>query len=831
MIDRTRQNIILGALLHDIGKFWQRSEKEVSYEKSQNLKHTTTNIIGDFCPKRDGVHYSHKHSAWTYQFLSDFENVLFKSGTKGEDIPIHLAANHHNPGTTLQEIIQIADWISSAMDRSKETEDEKDEVTKKYAFRKRRLRPVFESIFRDEYGGKRNKFYNINEMELSESVFPKVFESQNRDLYSEYDQLWQGFEEEFRKLPNGSFSVYLESLLSLLKKYTWCIPSSTGDNPDISIYDHLKTTAAISICLYDYFNETNPEWIKPDNKSNVGKVKNWYRENNESFARLICGDLSGIQKFIYQISEKKAAVSLKGRSFALQLLSNVSARYILNQLELPFTNLIYSSGGNFYIIAPNTKNTNEQLLIIQNKLNRSLLSEYDGTLYLGIGSVGITTNDLMNVLNERWIEVIESANRDKRKRFKKMFLEDYFFQPYGACADVEQCKACGKDVEKEDLKLIDENLIVCKSCNKFIKIGNRLKRIEWLVEYHGEEEIENVFRPLPDIPIGYLMADSPQDSEKIAKGDFVKINRISSTDFLPKKKSLRYPDRAYGFSFYGGNSMPVDDNGVSLTFNDLAGKSGYKRLGVLRMDVDNLGTILQRGLIYPTFTSEKQIEDKTNRYSISRLSTLSSMLDLFFCGYLNTIYEESFKNEAFTIYSGGDDLFLVGKWDQMVEFAKRIYGDFREFTCQNPKITLSGGIVLTREKYPIHRSAEMAGSAEEQAKSLPDKDGISFLGKAVKWSDFEQLNKMKDEIIDITKITNSNAIIDRLRRIYATYWEERQRLLELKIDEKAREEMIAFNKWRWRMVYSMTRLAKKESRAKYQLEELQKQLMGKLPSG
>jgi len=162
---------------------------------------------------------------------------------------------------------------------------------------------------------------------------------------------------------------------------------------------------------------------------------------------------------------------------------------------------------------------------------------------------------------------------------------------------------------------------------------------------------------------------------------------------------------------------------------------------------------------------------------------------------------------------------------------KKIYGDFREFTCKNPNITLSGGIALTREKYPIHRSAEMAGSAEEQAKSLPDKDSFSFLGKAVKWSDFNELNKMKDNIVDIREITNSSAVIDRLRRIYATYWEEKQRLLELEIDEKSREEMIAYNKWRWRMVYSMTRLAKKESKAKDHLKVLQNQLMDKLPSG
>ena len=48
-------------------------------------------------------------------------------------------------------------------------------------------------------------------------------------------------------------------------------------------------------------------------------------ETNQIFNRLfVGGDLSGIQRFLYNISSKKAAVSLKGRSFYLrQLMGNV----------------------------------------------------------------------------------------------------------------------------------------------------------------------------------------------------------------------------------------------------------------------------------------------------------------------------------------------------------------------------------------------------------------------------------------------------------------------------------------------------------------------------
>lgn len=49
------------------------------------------------------------------------------------------------------------------------------------------------------------------------------------------------------RVPRGDLST----LLAILRKFTWAIPSDTRRNiiPDVSLYDHLKTTAAITACL------------------------------------------------------------------------------------------------------------------------------------------------------------------------------------------------------------------------------------------------------------------------------------------------------------------------------------------------------------------------------------------------------------------------------------------------------------------------------------------------------------------------------------------------------------------------------------------------------
>src|SRR5690625_6051188 len=91
----------------------------------------------------------------------------------------------------------------------------------------------------------------------------------------------------------------MKTLLSLLRKYTWCIPSATNTMPDISLYDHLKTTAAIAVCLHD--SEQIEEYGK------LPETFDGLKEEEKNRFALLVGDFSGIQKFIYQLTSKGAA--------------------------------------------------------------------------------------------------------------------------------------------------------------------------------------------------------------------------------------------------------------------------------------------------------------------------------------------------------------------------------------------------------------------------------------------------------------------------------------------------------------------------------------------
>jgi CRISPR-associated protein Csm1 len=111
---------------------------------------------------------------------------------------------------------------------------------------------------------------------------------------------------------------------------------------------------------------------------------------------------------------------------------------------------------------------------------------------------------------------------------------------------------------------------------------------------------------------------------------------------------------------------------------------GIKRLGVLRMDVDNLGQIMSQGL--------------GQKATLSRVATLSFALSLFFEGWVEQIAlalnQAAEQDLIYSIYSGGDDLFFVGAWHLMPLLAERFSQDLAKYIGQHPHLHLSGGIAL-----------------------------------------------------------------------------------------------------------------------------------------
>lgn len=108
--------IYIAAMLHDIGKFYQRADG--CSVNNSTLCAEIKALENIYCPVYNNK-TTHKHVLWTAQFFKNFEqhlnNLPFLTGLSVDKL-MRWAAIHHNPSgnESIELIIQKADHYSSA---------------------------------------------------------------------------------------------------------------------------------------------------------------------------------------------------------------------------------------------------------------------------------------------------------------------------------------------------------------------------------------------------------------------------------------------------------------------------------------------------------------------------------------------------------------------------------------------------------------------------------------------------------------------------------------------------------------------------------------------
>lgn len=392
-------------------------------------------------------------------------------------------------------------------------------------------------------------------------------------------------------------------------------------------------------------------------------------EKSQVFNRLfVGGDLSGIQRFLYNISSKKAAVSLKGRSYYLrQLMENVCSdiKQAAEANGAKTTEVIYSSGGKFYLLTDNTPQIVQAVEACAKKAKQQLWDEHKEQLGLNISHVAFKehpdgTVDCLDAPGQKpgylWKIVNADFARQKRQKFKGLLTESYqdFFEPILVGGKPKVCAITGvesPDCVKMSADGKDDEMYVLPSVRQQIQLGEELRRQE-------------------------------------------------------------------GFK----------------TFEEYAEDTN---LGILRMDVDGLGKRFITGFD-----------------SISQYKAFSERLVEFFEKETEKIQKEPvFKPYLNIIYAGGDDLFVVGRWDKVIDFAERIHQETNA-RFGSDGISISGGIAIVQPKFPIAKAAELAGEAEDAAKHFRDgeKNAFCMLGKTVSWNqEFDYVKSLKQQFVSLIK--------------------------------------------------------------------------------
>ncbi len=693
-------SIAVAALLHDIGKFAQRANKNEFYRKDDE---------GLVLPVLKGGRYSHLHALYTLGFLEKYLGDTFEF----EQDPRALArdaALHHNPKTDIQKCITLGDWAASGIDRSKQ---EGDRIEKQ--FYEAPITSVFSLISINNEHKQLSKYLPLAALD---DPFPEASDSTLVLNHEDYSNLWERFFADWECFPkHTSMEQYLVNLDSLLERWGSYIPSATyKTEPDVSLYDHSRVTASLAVCAYLYqrylddfsdtslFSQDNRKWL------------------------FVLGDVQGIQKYIFNIEDtKNSSKLLRAKSYQIEALCKSASMTIISECGVIPQCEIMNGGGNFILVLPNTPHTKLILEKYEKDINEYLLKEYLGMLSLGLSwSTEVAFKDLYQSNTTAILQQIHNANFEAKKHRFHSALEasetnriDFY---YNQTAGEKPCELCGYRPALNTFEMTaesqDMNKAVCAHCKDLIEKSRRLTLDEWMVlkEFHPHRDTMSI----PDFCF------FPSRDPYHEKGLVFAINKFKGKD---DTFSALYPEPY---------SVPTNENGIPLSFEDIAKSSkGIQKIAMFKADVDNLGLILKNGM------GEKM--------SLSKLASLSRQLHYFFSVSLNRFIINNYRNKIYTVFSGGDDICVIGPWDTIFDFAGKIHDEFEKFVFKNPAITISAGIALADHTTPVPYIAEESEIQLEASKNRQGKNSITVFNTTVTWKEFSELYRQGEKFADDIK--------------------------------------------------------------------------------
>lgn len=565
---------------------------------------------------------------------------------------------------------------------------------------------------------------------------------------------------------------------------------------------------------------------------------------------LIGLDLPGIQETVYTITSRGAGKSVRGRSAFVQLLVNAITDRIVRELNLCRANVIVNAGGNALILAGWSDDLVARLEQLDRELNRLLLHGNDAAEFAGFqGDLAValawtelpwsalafhngTPNRILDenghhIAEWQWHEkkLKDKLQKAKQRPFVSLLSNNegfnHLFRPEPIDSN-RSCAVCRRPEHKqsvefvlwneEDAELLGSTQVVCPLCKSFVSLARDIGKRgvylirtaqkptgnpeAWQIGLHACSGYWYALTSQPQ-PTGLCLALSPNDFPATNVDGFwplaTSTPKVTPQDISDLQIQVTRQPRA----------GDIRDN--ALLANDTT--SSFKRLGVLKADVDRLAEILFNGL--------------GERRSAALTATLSESLTLFFGGWLDQICAEDFyRNKVYVLYAGGDDLLIIGTWDVMPQLAARIASDFARYTGENPDVHLSAGISMVGGKEPLHAAIEAADSALKQAKRYPfgssqaKKNAITFIGNTFEWPDFVEVQQWQERLVALIATGAPKSLLMTLLQIYTQYQDDKrkseERISGYSINAKHGDyggASLYLGPWLWQMIYRLHRIS------------------------
>lgn len=579
------------------------------------------------------------------------------------------------------------------------------------------LSPVFSKIKLDENKsniGSEEYRYKAGEFTL-EKLFPEAKSAKDDAsvLYSR--DLLDKLIKALGTIKDRDFFSLLGELDSLLFRFLWNVPASKDEPDDTSLYESTR--------------------LKVAEEAAKGS-------DEEKPYLLIKGDLSGIQPYIREAAgyrSKGAAKRLRARSFKLQALVMAFCDRFVRSLDLTPMNILSENGGNFVILATNDGRTGKAIDAAKRAVQKFFYDETWMDTSLSLASVPLKESDFQieayQVIQNR---LNASLQTEKQRKFKTQLMEagkfmignDLYYYNTDSQPFCRNCQKFPKLSPKSD-----NEKDLCEKCSLDVELGGWLVNADEIVigPYNGNSQLQFDFKDPDgsswDFSSSIWLKDIPAEITETTRFWLVKdLNSMSEGGFrflsnwVPCFSDKSEVDAYQEQLKQRKNQIEEDDDSPHIhdikSFGHIAcyrPKGGAAYLGVLKADVDNLGQVMQKGL------------GKSG--SVARLLGLSRLLDAFFSGwtraFLSSTSEgiEYVPSDIYTVYSGGDDLLFVGRWDDLILFTVEFRKRFNDLCCGN--ITISSAVVVVSPNYPISEAVLVSEEMLGNAKDMPGKNSFA----------------------------------------------------------------------------------------------------------
>ncbi|WP_407656403.1 type III-A CRISPR-associated protein Cas10/Csm1 [Malaciobacter molluscorum] len=316
---------------------------------------------------------------------------------------------------------------------------------------------------------------------------------------------------------------------------------------------------------------------------------------------------------------------------------------------------------------------------MQKELDKHFIKEFFALAGVNLISINTSKASLKNVnefkvLREKLDEKLELSKYHKFDLQNQNTILEQTEMP----TNQTLCKTCG-------IRKVKENSEVCKTCDKFITLGKELTTKNSMKISEEKSEI-NIFRDY------FIFFKDEEDKEYKSLEKFWKI-------------------KSY---------VKADKYGIPYSFDVLAEESkGAENIAILKGDVDSLGNF---------------IKDKSNALdSYENYIYLAQTLNNFFTIKVKKLLEDTYEN-TYVVFTGGDDFFIIGAWNEIIKLAKDIYEEFKIFTSE--KLTLSVGVMLSKANVPISYMHTKVEELLDESKRNKGKDSITLFNETIKWQEY-----------------------------------------------------------------------------------------------